>query len=139
MSETKFTPGPWQWAKYDDGRVYLATPDRGRLIVMDFVRKGLNSAQPRFAKWEGGQRERLGGIMYSASEMNLAEHPDAALIAAAPELYEALRGGLNELLAYCGEEENDDTPTGYMIKMFLAALSKANPTTVPGNPKLKPL
>lgn len=88
------TPGPWQWFVREDGVVYLGTPNRGRLIVMDCVRKGTRFAVPRFAHWdgmtEGKPRERLGGIMSEASD-DVAAHPDARLIAAAPEMYRLLR------------------------------------------------
>ena len=43
------TPGPWQW--YGNTKmheVYLATVNRGRVYVMDFVRWGMAGAQPRF-------------------------------------------------------------------------------------------
>ena len=61
--------------------------------MMDFVRKGMNNAQPRFAVWEGEEREHLGGLMQTADKMGSTEidHPDARLIAAAPKLLEALK------------------------------------------------
>jgi len=84
------TPGPWDW--YDNGHgAYLGTPHSGHLIVMDFARKGMNGAQPRFATWKGDTRERMGGIMVPAEKLVLADHPDALLIAAAPELLKALQ------------------------------------------------
>lgn len=85
------TGGRWQWMTHHDGRPYLATPNRGRLIVMDFVRKGMGGAQPRFATWKGDERENMGGIMVLASELDLAAHPDACAIAAAGEMLESLR------------------------------------------------
>ena len=87
----KCTPGPWEWWKHADGEVYLATPDRGRLIVMGFARKGMNGAQPRFAEWDGEERGRLGGLMQNADKLDLEAHPDARLIAAAPSLLQALK------------------------------------------------
>ena len=86
----KHTPGPWQWFKRADGAVYLATPDRGHLIVMDFIRFGMQQGQARFAVWEGEERERMGGIMKPTEKLDVNEHPDARLVAAAPEMYDAL-------------------------------------------------
>jgi hypothetical protein len=88
------TPGPWEWF---DGtprgvnNIHLATPNRGHLVVMDFVRLGTQSAQPRFATWKGHERERMGGIMVKAVDLGdfANNHPDARLIAAAPELLTA--------------------------------------------------
>jgi hypothetical protein len=47
------TPGPWRWfgrggRRHKQVDVYLATVDRGRIYVMDFVRSGMSGAQPRF-------------------------------------------------------------------------------------------
>lgn len=103
-----FTPGPWGWFGHSKHGMHLATVDRNRTYIMDFVRQGMAGAQPRF-------RDRM--VMKPASELCVFEvarhvignkaaneagtfvyrrdivaidHPDARLIAAAPELYEAL-------------------------------------------------
>lgn len=85
----KATPGPWEWFVDWSGRIYLGTPNRGRLTVLDCVRSGMQSAVPRFAVWKGDERERMGGIMVPADRIELANHPDARLIAAAPCLIAA--------------------------------------------------
>lgn len=90
------TPGPWNWYVRSDGQVYLATPNRGHLIVMDFVRKGMNAAQPRFAVWDGDERANMGGIMVAADKMNVSEHPDALLLKAAPDLLAACEQALED-------------------------------------------
>lgn len=118
----KHTPGPWMWWMLG-GAPILATPDRGRLIVMDFVRKGMNSAQPRFATWEGEARERLGGIMRPIESMpELDSHPDARLIAAAPELLQALK----DLLRLVEVEELVPESVSYM-KQARDAVARAEP------------
>ena len=93
------TPGPWQWFGNTKTRdVYLATIDRGRVFVMDFVRWGMTGAQPRFQVRLG----EGGGVMRGVGEFGDEEsplgpkfevsyrrqfvgigHPDAAFIAAA--------------------------------------------------------
>jgi hypothetical protein len=86
MNTYKHTPGPWQWDVTYSGEIRLVTPDRGKLYVMGFERKGMRGAQPNFSKWGDGPRERRGGIMHPFEEAGGAEHPDARLIAAAPDL-----------------------------------------------------
>ena len=78
------TPGPWAWETTPSGEVRLQTPDRGKLCVMGFARKGMRGAQPRFSLWGEGARERRGGIMHDFAEAGGESHPDARLIAAAP-------------------------------------------------------
>jgi hypothetical protein len=93
------TPGPWQWRRFAKGEraPFLEAPHSGLLLVMDFIRRGMNGAQPRFATWDGKERGRMGGIMVPADKLNLAEHPDAKLIAAAPDLLAACVAALTEI------------------------------------------
>lgn len=77
------TEGPWEWSSFGDNRPALVTPDRGRLIVMDFVRLGMNGAEPRFAEREGNKGGRL---IKGMTIEEIRAHPDARLIAAAPTL-----------------------------------------------------
>lgn len=100
MSEP-WTPGPWRWAGYRvNGGMYLSghVPGRGQVNVMDFVRQGLRGAQPRF---------QINGLMEKAEELAVKEveyredivavdHPDARLIAAAPEMAAMLDRILND-------------------------------------------
>lgn len=92
MTEFRHTPGPWVWHKRDkscNGELLLVHPHRGFLAVMDFARHGMQGGQPRFATWKGDQRENMGGIMRPAKELDVAAHPDAMVMAAAPELLES--------------------------------------------------
>lgn len=111
MSEAKFTPGPWAWFGSAGGApdIYLATNHSGRRYVMSFRRWGLNGAQPCFQlegrgmkkasdllQFEVGDKSIIGvdaakndGSVYRYQIRGIAA-PDAHLIAAAPELYEAL-------------------------------------------------
>lgn len=99
------------------GGFSLCTPDRGMLIVMDFARRGMNGAQPRFAEWKGDRLRDNCGRMTKADELGeLHDHPDARLIAFAPEIFEALKkhvcvkagqgDGMNKVDYYPVEEDD---------------------------------
>jgi hypothetical protein len=81
------TPGPWYWHKGSYGEIRLMSPKNGHCVVMDFVRRGMQGAQPRFS--DRGDAP-LGGIMEKADDLDLTNHPDARLIAKAPDLEAAL-------------------------------------------------
>jgi hypothetical protein len=113
------TPGPWLWTNAHDGRIYLYTPRNGHCIVMDFVRKGTQGAQPRFS--DRGDNP-LGGVMHKATEIDIYSNPDARLIAAAPDLLAACKS----TLAYidevgCGTYSLD----AEAMKVLRAAIAKA--------------
>lgn len=94
------TPGPWDWYISDRGEAMLATPDRGRLYVMQAVRCGMQGGTVRFSEWGEGSRGRRGSVMLDAKEHlrnGVLMHPDALLIAAAPDLFAALQRALNVL------------------------------------------
>jgi len=105
------TRGPWRWfGNVDVKDIYLGTPDRGRLFVMQFRRWGMQGAQPRFQARKGKDAD-YGMVAASEGDMPIYEvspqateradptvyrgditglrHPDAELMAAAPEIAEA--------------------------------------------------
>ena len=94
-----YTPGPWRWyANSKTKRACLATPDRGRVFVMQFARAGMQGAQPVFQVAPGGSGImtplfELGGVATAPDHNGEVEvtHPDALLMAAAPELLAALQ------------------------------------------------
>lgn len=107
MSAPKFTPGPWGWFGSAKRGMYLATVNRGRTFVMDFVRQGMEGAQPRFQRRNVMEKaaelavfevaphvvgvteaKREGGVY--RDDIIAIDHPDARLIAAAPDLFDAL-------------------------------------------------
>ena len=102
------TPGPWDWYMSDRGETMLATPDRGRLYVMQPVRCGMQGGTVRFSEWGEGPRGRRGGVMRDAKEHlrnGVLMHPDALLIAAAPDLLAALQRALNVLDATGAQDD----------------------------------
>ena len=82
------TPGPWIWSCFGNGEPALMTPDRGRLIVMDAVRRGFDGARLRFAHRSTVDQ---GGILHELDLEEIQRHPDARLIAQAPALLRRLQ------------------------------------------------
>jgi hypothetical protein len=102
----KHTPGPWGWAGgYKHGNTpYLATTHSGRQFVMGFCRHGFSGAKPVFRAGNRLVNSEDLAIYEVCPEATSPDDPrvyrydiigfrshDAALIAAAPELYEALK------------------------------------------------
>ncbi|MEO7719427.1 MAG: hypothetical protein ABIY70_24765 [Capsulimonas sp.] len=76
----RHTPGPWCWVNFGN-EPHLATAHSGSKTVLDAVRKGQRDVAFRNRVTEG----RSLMIPFDPS------HPDSRLIAAAPELLDALR------------------------------------------------
>ena len=104
--EAGFTKGPWFWdLNRKSKQIRLSSVTGGCLTVMDFVRWGMSGASVRF---------RVGGIMKPADSFGKVipnrehhadwcqaiDHPDAHLIAASPDLYEACK-----IQHECGDPE----------------------------------
>jgi len=98
----KGTPGPWRWElneKHKDISLSGGVPAFD-LMVMSFVRYGMNDAAPTFSRrFESDSNEMVRADQF-AKEVKGREHhsiwfktinhPDANLIAAAPDLLQAL-------------------------------------------------
>jgi len=102
MSEA--TPGPWEWGGYPDN-LKLQTVHHGKLYVMDFVRKGMRGAQPRFQPTKRGMVNAEDLLMFHVGDHSIVgekyarsdgsvyrydvrgvDAPDARLIAMAPTI-----------------------------------------------------
>lgn len=124
MSHTR---GPWRWEineKHKSVQLCGGKPQYD-LTVMDFVRYGMSGAAPRFIqdgllyrceKWA----VPVEGREHHKTWFQAIDHPDAALIAAAPDLLEALTFMVARFAGSgsCGEDFR-------AIKEARAAIAKA--------------
>lgn len=129
------TPGPWRWEinrKHKSinlcGGLPAGTYDK---TVLGFERYGMNGAAPVFHNWTA---EGWGGKPYRAFELAvekvgrehhadwfaLIDHPNAHLIAAAPDLLVALK----DALLLLDHEFPNPAPNG-QIARARAAIAKA--------------
>lgn len=130
---SKHTPGPWRWEFNGEHRRLHLVGGRQRydLTIMDFERWGMSGATMRLrdTAHDGMQllyrvHERLDWIAPEAGREHhkswhqLLTHPDARLIAAAPELLEALK--LCAVLVHGGSRQGDAA-----IAAARAAIAKA--------------
>lgn len=135
-TENKFTPGPWQWQVNEKGKeVRLVALHSGTKFIMTFERWGMQSAQPRFNSGVMVTADRLAitvkGREHHADWFKSISHPDAQLIASAPDLLAALQA-IAELEGDCDNQQF--TLTRFQAAQIArAAIQKAKPpcTTSP--------
>lgn len=125
---TAHTPGPWRWELDEKNHSIDLRTSGERLggVVMDFVRFGMSSAAPRFRNGPVLVRADSFGAIEKGREHHAdwfkrIDHPDARLIAAAPDLLAALRS-LVDLY---------DDRTSEEWKAGMAAIAKAEGDTEP--------
>jgi hypothetical protein len=126
------TPGPWRWEVNPTGYDARLIAERPRhLIVMDFVRWGMARAAPRFRTADcllsrvEEFSEVVPGREHHARWYRQLVHPDALLIAAAPDLLAACHA------AFASAAPNEREHPAMFAAWILLHDAIAKATTVP--------
>ena len=103
------TPGPWRWEFNASSKTVQLCGGRPKfdLMIMDFTRFGMNGAAPRFVERPGPGHEIMErcekfaevvpGREHHARWFKTVNHPDARLMAAAPDLFDLVLQYRNDL------------------------------------------
>ena len=134
MSTLSYTPGPWEWVvnKTYKQVTLVGHRDGLRELVMDFVRWGMNGAKPRLncaglMRPADGLCEVIRGREHHASWCQTINHPDARLIAAAPDMLDDMiwfvkrcrSGEVRSVTTYARFIKTIESATGLPIKEVL--------------------
>lgn len=126
--EADARPGPWQWfGNMKMREIDLATVDRGRTFVMQFVRWGMHAGQPRFQnQGEGFMRsleelDQRGPIMIGSHRNDFVgiAHPDARFIAESRAIVPELLAEIDRL-----RERSETAESNYQFMVDRAADAK---------------
>jgi hypothetical protein len=131
MDAPQHTPGPWRWEVNQKSKVVQLCGGKPQydLTVMDFERWGMSGVAPRFRdsgdhgllyrclKW----LRKITGREHHAEWLQSLDHPDANLIAAAPELLESAKA----VMAYLDLPAGSDSDAAHELCSRACRLVKA--------------